>query len=344
MAKSIIIAILLISIIISSVKIFKLKKNKGMINKSRVIIIFVLIIFLIISILWTFVDLDIDSDSMVEKWNNKRSHSNIANKDVITYLFDGVKNNDVQKISNMFSEETRNKSNFQNELTLFFENVPKDIYEYSYKNIGTYNPKKYDFTKITENLSSTYILQKEDKIIYLYFSGYTVNDEGESKIGLEKLYLQSAQAKILENEELDDANLENRFIGILDKSNSFRYPKNYESEYVIDDEKIIDCIIAVDENFELKIIKNQPYRYNYYERNISKDELINSFKQSNKTEDLIKLLGNPNSISYYSREIIYEVSDINNMIYAFIEYSGTYDLINCTFFDLDGNYIEKISK
>lgn len=134
MAKSIIIAILLISIIISSVKIFKLKKNKGMINKSRVIIIFVLIIFLIISILWTFVDLDIDSDSMVEKWNNKRSHSNIANKDVITYLFDGVKNNDVQKISNMFSEETRNKSNFQNELTLFFENVPKDIYEYSYKN------------------------------------------------------------------------------------------------------------------------------------------------------------------------------------------------------------------
>lgn len=109
MAKSIIIAILLISIIISSVKIFKLKKNKGIINKSRVIII-----FLIISILWTFVDLDIDSNSMVENWNNKRSHSNIANKDVITYLFDGVKNNDVQKISNMFSEKTRNKSNFQN--------------------------------------------------------------------------------------------------------------------------------------------------------------------------------------------------------------------------------------
>ena len=198
---------------------------------------------------------------------------------------------------------------------------------------------------ITRELNSSYIFQKDNKVIYLSYSGYIENDSEKAKIGLEKLYLQSAEAKILEREEENDIQSKYHFMMPDGSEYRERTTTDNKEKYVIKDNQILVCYIDVDEEFEFKIIKNYyPYRFNSYDRSITKDELINAYEQSRKVEDIVSLLGDPNAISYSRtvKNILYEVKDMDTTIYAFIDYDVYYRLGSCSFYTQDGKYIETI--
>ena len=345
--------LILIGTIICLVSIIKAKKQKKKINKISTLIGCVLIILPLVFIPSIYDwkneisqdDNTSDYNNLVEKWSNSYTSWNTANDDVIQYLLNGIESRDVEIISNMFSEETRNKSNFQSEVNEFLENVPENFNEYTYKAISSSQPGSYSKGTSTRELNSSYIFQKDNKVIYLSYSGYIENDSEKSKIGLEKLYLQSAEAKILEREEEND--IQSKYLFMMPDGSDYRERTTTDNQekYVIKDNQILVCYIDVDEEFEFKIIKNNyPYRFNSYDRSITKDELINAYKQSRKVEDIVSLLGDPNAISYSRtvKNILYELKDVDTTIYAFIDYDVYYRLGSCSFYTQDGKYIETI--
>lgn len=345
--------LILIGTIICLVSIIKAKKQKKKINKISTLIGGVLIILPLVFITSIYDweneisqdDNTSDYNNLVEKWSNSYTSWNTANDDVIQYLLNGIESRDVEIISNMFSEETRNKSNFQSEVNEFLENVPENFNEYTYKAISSSQPGSYSKGTSTRELNSSYIFQKDNKVIYLSYSGYIENDSEKSKIGLEKLYLQSAEAKILEREEEND--IQSKYLFMMPDGSDYRERTTTDNQekYVIKDNQILVCYIDVDEEFEFKIIKNNyPYRFNSYDRSITKDELINAYKQSRKVEDIVSLLGDPNAISYSRtvKNILYELKDVDTTIYAFIDYDVYYRLGSCSFYTQDGKYIETI--
>lgn len=345
--------LILIGTIICLVSIIKAKKQKKKINKISTLIGGVLIILPLVFITSIYDweneisqdDNTSDYNNLVEKWSNSYTSWNTANDDVIQYLLNGIESRDVEVISNMFSEETRNKSNFQSEVNEFLENVPENFNEYTYKAISSSQPGSYSKGTSTRELNSSYIFQKDNKVIYLSYSGYIENDSEKSKIGLEKLYLQSAEAKILEREEEND--IQSKYLFMMPDGSDYRERTTTDNQekYVIKDNQILVCYIDVDEEFEFKIIKNNyPYRFNSYDRSITKDELINAYKQSRKVEDIVSLLGDPNAISYSRtvKNILYELKDVDTTIYAFIDYDVYYRLGSCSFYTQDGKYIETI--
>ena len=345
--------LILIGAIICLVSIIKAKKQKKKINKISTLIGCVLIILPLVFIPSIYDwkneisqdDNTSDYNNLVEKWSNSYTSWNTANDDVIQYLLNGIESRDVEVISNMFSEETRNKSNFQSEVNEFLENVPENFNEYTYKAISSSQPGSYSKGTSTRELNSSYIFQKDNKVIYLSYSGYIENDSEKSKIGLEKLYLQSAEAKILEREEEND--IQSKYLFMMPDGSDYRERTTTDNQekYVIKDNQILVCYIDVDEEFEFKIIKNYyPYRFNSYDRSITKDELINAYEQSRKVEDIVSLLGDPNAISYSRtvKNILYEVKDMDTTIYAFIDYDVYYRLGSCSFYTQDGKYIETI--
>ena len=345
--------LILIGTIICLVSIIKAKKQKKKINKISTLIGGVLIILPLVFITSIYDweneisqdDNTSDYNNLVEKWSNSYTSWNTANDDVIQYLLNGIESRDVEIISNMFSEETRNKSNFQSEVNEFLENVPENFNEYTYKAISSSQPGSYSKGTSTRELNSSYIFQKDNKVIYLSYSGYIENDSEKSKIGLEKLYLQSAEAKILEREEEND--IQSKYLFMMPDGSDYRERTTTDNQekYVIKDNQILVCYIDVDEEFEFKIIKNYyPYRFNSYDRSITKDELINAYKQSRKVEDIVSLLGDPNAISYSRtvKNILYELKDVDTTIYAFIDYDVYYRLGSCSFYTQDGKYIETI--
>lgn len=345
--------LILIGAIIFLVSIIKAKKQKKKINKISALIGCVLIILPLVFITSIYDwkneisqdDSTSDYNNLVEKWSNSYTSWNTANDDVIQYLLNGIESRDVEIISNMFSEETRNKSNFQSEVNEFLENVPENFNEYTYKAISSSQPGSYSKGTSTRELNSSYIFQKDNKVIYLSYSGYIENDSEKSKIGLEKLYLQSAEAKILEREEEND--IQSKYLFMMPDGSEYRErtTTNNQEKYVIKDNQILVCYIDVDEEFEFKIITNNyPYRFNSYDRSITKDELINAYEQSRKVEDIVSLLGDPNAISYSRtvKNILYEVKDMDTTIYAFIDFDVYYRLGSCSFYAQDGKYIETI--
>ncbi len=345
--------LILIGTIICLVSIIKAKKQKKKINKISTLIGGVLIILPLVFITSIYDweneisqdDNTSDYNNLVEKWSNSYTSWNTANDDVIQYLLNGIESRDVEIISNMFSEETRNKSNFQSEVNEFLENVPENFNEYTYKEISSSQPGSYSKGTSTRELNSSYIFQKDNKVIYLSYSGYIENDSEKSKIGLEKLYLQSAEAKILEREEEND--IQSKYLFMMPDGSDYRERTTTDNQekYVIKDNQILVCYIDLDEEFEFKIIKNNyPYRFNSYDRSITKDELINAYKQSRKVEDIVSLLGDPNAISYSRtvKNILYELKDVDTTIYAFIDYDVYYRLGSCSFYTQDGKYIETI--
>lgn len=345
--------LILIGTIICLVSIIKAKKQKKKINKISTLIGGALIILPLVFITSIYDweneisqdDNTSDYNNLVEKWSNSYTSWNTANDDVIQYLLNGIESRDVEIISNMFSEETRNKSNFQSEVNEFLENVPENFNEYTYKAISSSQPGSYSKGTSTRELNSSYIFQKDNKVIYLSYSGYIENDSEKSKIGLEKLYLQSAEAKILEREEEND--IQSKYLFMMPDGSDYRERTTTDNQekYVIKDNQILVCYIDVDEEFEFKIIKNNyPYRFNSYDRSITKDELINAYKQSRKVEDIVSLLGDPNAISYSRivKNILYELKDVDTTIYAFIDYDVYYRLGSCSFYTQDGKYIETI--
>lgn len=345
--------LILIGTIICLVSIIKAKKQKKKINKISTLIGGALIILPLVFITSIYDwkneisqdDNTSDYNNLVEKWSNSYTSWNTANDDVIQYLLNGIESRDVEIISNMFSEETRNKSNFQSEVNEFLENVPENFNEYTYKAISSSQPRSYSKGTSTRELNSSYIFQKDNKVIYLSYSGYIENDSEKSKIGLEKLYLQSAEAKILEREEEND--IQSKYLFMMPDGSDYRERTTTDNQekYVIKDNQILVCYIDVDEEFEFKIIKNNyPYRFNSYDRSITKDELINAYEQSRKVEDIVSLLGDPNAISYSRivKNILYELKDVDTTIYAFIDYDVYYRLGSCSFYTQDGKYIETI--
>ncbi len=347
--------LILTGAIIFLVSIIKAKKQKKKINKISTLIGCVLIILPLVFITSIYDwkneisqdDNTSDYNNLGEKWSNSYTSKNTANDDVIQYLLKGIESRDVEIISNMFSEETRNKSNFQSEVNEFLENVPEDFNEYTYKEITSSRSGSYSKGTSTKELDSNYIFQKDNKVIYLSYSGYIENDSEKSKIGLEKLYLQSAEAKILEREEEND--IQSKYLFMMPDGSEYRErtTTNNQEKYVIKDNQILVCYIDVDEEFEFKIIKNYyPYRFNSYDRSITKDELINAYEQSRKVEDIVSLLGDPNAISYSStlKNILYEVKDMDTTIYAFINFDVYYRLGSCSFYTQDGKYIETIKR
>lgn len=345
--------LILIGTIICLVSIIKAKKQKKKINKISTLIGGALIILPLVFITSIYDwkneisqdDNTSDYNNLVEKWSNSYTSGNTANDDVIQYLLNGIESRDVEIISNMFSEETRNKSNFQSEVNEFLENVPENFNEYTYKAISSSQPRSYSKGTSTRELNSSYIFQKDNKVIYLSYSGYIENDSEKSKIGLEKLYLQSAEAKILEREEEND--IQSKYLFMMPDGSDYRERTTTDNQekYVIKDNQILVCYIDVDEEFEFKIIKNNyPYRFNSYDRSITKDELINAYEQSRKVEDIVSLLGDPNAISYSRivKNILYELKDVDTTIYAFIDYDVYYRLGSCSFYTQDGKYIETI--
>ena len=345
--------LILIGAIIFLVSIIKAKKQKKKINKISALIGCDLIILPLVFITSIYDwkneisqdDSTSDYNNLVEKWSNSYTSWNTANDDVIQYLLNGIESRDVEIISNMFSEETRNKSNFQSEVNEFLENVPENFNEYTYKAISSSQPRSYSKGTSTRELNSSYIFQKDNKVIYLSYSGYIENDSEKSKIGLEKLYLQSAEAKILEREEEND--IQSKYLFMMPDGSDYRERTTTDNQekYVIKDNQILVCYIDVDEEFEFKIIKNNyPYRFNSYDRSITKDELINAYEQSRKVEDIVSLLGDPNAISYSRivKNILYELKDVDTTIYAFIDYDVYYRLGSCSFYTQDGKYIETI--
>lgn len=345
--------LILIGTIICLVSIIKAKKQKKKINKISTLIGGVLIILPLVFITSIYDwkneisqdDNTSDYNNLVEKWSNSYTSWNTANDDVIQYLLNGIESRDIEIISNMFSEETRNKSNFQSEVNEFLENVPENFNEYTYKAISSSQPGSYSKGTSTRELNSSYIFQKDNKVIYLSYSGYIENDSEKSKIGLEKLYLQSAEAKILEREEEND--IQSKYLFMMPDGSDYRERTTTDNQekYVIKDNQILVCYIDVDEEFEFKIIKNNyPYRFNSYDRSITKDELINAYEQSRKVEDIVSLLGDPNAISYSRtvKNILYELKDVDTTIYAFIDYDVYYRLGSCSFYTQDGKYIETI--
>lgn len=347
--------LILTGAIIFLVSIIKAKKQKKKINKISTLIGCVLIILPLVFITSIYDwkneisqdDNTSDYNNLGEKWSNSYTSKNTANDDVIQYLLKGIESRDVEIISNMFSEETRNKSNFQSEVNEFLENVPEDFNEYTYKEITSSRSGSYSKGTSTKELDSNYIFQKDNKVIYLSYSGYIENDSERSKIGLEKLYLQSAEAKILEREEEND--IQSKYLFMMPDGSEYRErtTTNNQEKYVIKDNQILVCYIDVDEEFEFKIIKNYyPYRFNSYDRSITKDELINAYEQSRKVEDIVSLLGDPNAISYSStlKNILYEVKDMDTTIYAFINFDVYYRLGSCSFYTQDGKYIETIKR
>ena len=347
--------LILTGAIIFLVSIIKAKKQKKKINKISTLIGCVLIILPLVFITSIYDwkneisqdDNTSDYNNLVEKWSNSYTSWNTANDDVIQYLLNGIESRDVEIISNMFSEETRNKSNFQSEVNEFLENVPENFNEYTYKAISSSQPGSYSKGTSTRELNSSYIFQKDNKVIYLSYSGYIENDSEKSKIGLEKLYLQSAEAKILEREEEND--IQSKYLFMMPDGSDYRERTTTDNQekYVIKDNQILVCYIDVDEEFEFKIIKNYyPYRFNSYDRSITKDELINAYEQSRKVEDIVSLLGDPNAISYSStlKNILYEVKDMDTTIYAFINFDVYYRLGSCSFYTQGGKYIETIKR
>ena len=345
--------LILIGTIICLVSIIKAKKQKKKINKISTLIGGALILLPLVFITSIYDwkneisqdDNTSDYNNLVEKWSNSYTSGNTANDDVIQYLLNGIESRDVEIISNMFSEETRNKSNFQSEVNEFLENVPENFNEYTYKAISSSQPRSYSKGTSTRELNSSYIFQKDNKVIYLSYSGYIENDSEKSKIGLEKLYLQSAEAKILEREEEND--IQSKYLFMMPDGSDYRERTTTDNQekYVIKDNQILVCYIDVDEEFEFKIIKNYyPYRFNSYDRSITKDELINAYEQSRKVEDIVSLLGDPNAISYSRivKNILYELKDVDTTIYAFIDYDVYYRLGSCSFYTQDGKYIETI--
>ena len=345
--------LILIGTIICLVSIIKAKKQKKKINKISTLIGGVLIILPLVFITSIYDwkneisqdDNTSDYNNLVEKWSNSYTSWNTANDDVIQYLLNGIESRDIEIISNMFSEETRNKSNFQSEVNEFLENVPENFNEYTYKAISSSQPRSYSKGTSTRELNSSYIFQKDNKVIYLSYSGYIENDSEKSKIGLEKLYLQSAEAKILEREEEND--IQSKYLFMMPDGSDYRERTTTDNQekYVIKDNQILVCYIDVDEEFEFKIIENNyPYRFNSYDRSITKDELINAYEQSRKVEDIVSLLGDPNAISYSRivKNILYELKDVDTTIYAFIDYDVYYRLGSCSFYTQDGKYIETI--
>ena len=132
--------LILIGAIICLVSIIKAKKQKKKINKISTLIGGALIILPLVFITSIYDwkneisqdDNTSDYNNLVEKWSNSYTSWNTANDDVIQYLLNGIESRDVEVISNMFSEETRNKSNFQSEVNEFLENVPENFNEYTY--------------------------------------------------------------------------------------------------------------------------------------------------------------------------------------------------------------------
>lgn len=293
---------LILGIIILLISIIKRRKNK--INKilttiGCLLLFFPLIIILLnLGIIRNNIANKKSYDSMIEKWENTRIHYRKASQDVVNYLLKSIENNDIETLSNMFSVETQDASNFESEIESFLKNVPNNLNEYSYEKILESPTISYNYGDVTVELDGYYIFTKDNSTIYLYFSGFSESDKDKNKLGLKKIYLQSDKAKILEIEAKNDFEYENNFLGVKDDEyySIVFYPElKKNSELIIKDHENIICHIDVNEEFNVKNIDNYPYRFVDYNINPTQEELIKAFESSDNVNDIISLFRNPNT-------------------------------------------------
>ncbi|MBE5926911.1 MAG: DUF5104 domain-containing protein [Lachnospiraceae bacterium] len=238
-------------------------------------------------------------ENCIDEWRNEWVDSNEVREDLIEEFFAAADNNDKEALMKLYSKEIQEKPGFEEDVEEFLLEYPGDLSGLQFKYKSGHEEGSSDYGVSSDYLNAKYEVKKGEEYYYINFGCCYEHDEEPDRIGLDYMVINSEKAKVL-SEELDCE---------------------------LDVDEHIVAYVNVTEEFEIRRIDGNPYRYIDTEE-YTKEEVIEALKQSYDLNDLYCCLGEPNGISGRINYVVYEIEpDENDYRYILITHTDEGEIV-----------------
>lgn len=261
----------------------KLKKSGKTLLKIPTVAIFLLVFVVLGNIIINHIK-GLGYNNLADKWKHQRVTDTMAQNDVIKMFIRAADNGDKDAVILMFSEDIRDNVGFEKQVEEFLLEYPGGFYGLEFDMQGGHSSEDNDYGKKIAYFSCNYEVKKEGQMFYVSFGGCHQNSYDETEVGLEYFCIRSEKAKVLADE--------------IGRS--------------IDTEKNpIIAEINVEEDFEIRRIDDEPWKFTSIDRKLTKDEVIDALRNSEYLDGVIWLLGEPNGWNRRFEKVVYELEPEN---------------------------------
>lgn len=229
-------------------------------------------------------------DNFVDKWENEYVPNDEAGLEAIEWVFEAADNGDKDAIIEVFAKDVQDDSEFIRQIDAFLAEYPGNLSGAKIISKGGDEARDYDYNTKIEIVQFYYTFEiiKDGMYYYVDIGGCKENDYDPEQIGIEYFILKSDRVVVCNQDVIVEST----------------YNTSDYDEYIL-------AQIEVGGDFTTRRVGGCSVKFYDFDRNLTKEDVVNAYDESADLKQLVEKIGEPNSKNITEKEVIYEIEPID---------------------------------